>query len=56
MIQDRNMCSEHSEHKQRISCVEHKCSKLDNRLWFILIVLMGNLAGIIGILVSINLH
>jgi hypothetical protein len=53
-MNDRNICIEHAKHKQQITCLEHKCSKLDSRIWAILILLIMNLSGIIGILATIH--
>jgi len=53
-IMDRNLCNEHMAHAMRITNVEMLVNKLDNRLWAIVILLLCNLGGIIGIIFSLN--
>jgi len=40
--------------KVRLTILERKVDKLDDRLWAIIILLVCNLGGILGILISIN--
>jgi len=51
-MKDRNECCEHEGINFKLIFLEKWLNKLDNRLWFILVLLFVNSVGIIGILLT----
>jgi hypothetical protein len=51
-MNDRNICCEHDMVRKDINGVELWVIKLDNRLWIMIYLLVANLIGIIGLLLT----
>jgi len=49
---DRNYCKDHTAHQIQIKTNETRIISLENKLWVIILLLITNLGGIIGILLS----